>query len=98
MSDEIVIRIAPDGRTAECLYTEAIDLSRIGRVTDIKRAPDVRWSSIFLGWVIEDAAPGNRWQFMRDDAGNVAVFPTRSAAIAHEVRTLNQRLTHRSEP
>lgn len=80
MSREIIVDIDEDG-TAHLLYTEALDLREVGHL-QVERASFVVFDTDTQSW------------FVRTVAGEVIGqgFPTRSAAIAHEVAVLQARL------
>lgn len=86
------IKILPNG-DVEMLYTDAIPLREIGRVS-VRRASEVEYDHARGGWTVAFTAGG--WlgaegQLAADATGS-AVFRTRAAALAAEVRYLEARL------
>ena len=75
------IRIDPDG-TVVMLYTEAIDLGKIGKVISIRRASHVE-PTAKMQW-ISDMSPSS--------GGILGPFATRSAALDDERKWLEERL------
>ncbi len=74
------LRFPADGGTVECLYTEAIDLQKLGPL-QITRATDIR----FCG-------PNQQWQV--HEAGTDRVLfsnPSRSECLAWELHNLQPR-------
>jgi len=72
-----VLTFAPNGE-GHCLYTEAIDLAAIGRLT-LRRATTVEFDSVNQQWEVRDA-------------GGVLLHtdPSREACLAWEHRHFNQ--------
>jgi hypothetical protein len=75
----ITLLISKDG-TAESTYTEAVDLSAVGAVTDIRRASHV------------EPVAGGKWTADMSPVGGPVLgpFETRSLALDAEVAWLNE--------
>jgi hypothetical protein len=86
------IKILPNG-DLKMLYTDAIPLHAIGRVT-VQRASEVEYDHARSGWTVKLLSGG--WigdgEQRVEDAGASTPFRSRAAALAAEVRYLEARL------
>jgi hypothetical protein len=61
-----LIQFTPDGR-GRCLYTEAIDLAGLGRLT-LKRASRVEFNAVRQLWEVQTPAPHGQRRLLYSDA------------------------------